>query len=427
VVVVGARCAGAPLATMLARRGLRVCLVDRAKFPSETLSTHVIQPCGVAVLDRLGVLDTVMSAGAVSLTGFTLVAGGARIDTELDAAAFGTPSLCVRRITLDGLLVDAAAGVGVEVRTGTAVTGLLRQRGRVCGVETTTGKLRAPLVVGADGRGSVVASRVGAPEYHRAPPGRLFAWAYFEGVSAPESRLRLGSVGELAYVGSPTDGDLFMAAVCPPFDDRTAFLAKREASFLAGIDGWPELAGILAGANRVGPIRVMAKWHGYFRHAAGPGWVLLGDAGHFKDPSTAQGIADAFRQGERLAAAIEAGLGGADLDSELRRWWRWRDEDADEMHWFTTDLGTPGPSLLADQVFGDIADDEVATEMLLRLLNHEVLPSQLFTPPRIGRALVRIVRDRPDRLPDLAREMVTGLGNRVRRSRQRRAARELHG
>src|ERR1700730_7150674 len=82
VVVVGARCAGSPLATMLARRGLRVCLLDRARFPSDTLSTHVIQPCGVAILDRLGVLQAVLRAGAVPLTAFTLVADDARRDAE---------------------------------------------------------------------------------------------------------------------------------------------------------------------------------------------------------------------------------------------------------------------------------------------------------------------------------------------------------
>ena len=68
VVVVGARCAGSPLATMLARRGLKVCVLDRARFPSETPSTHMIQPCGAGVLDELGVLDTLMSAGAARCT-----------------------------------------------------------------------------------------------------------------------------------------------------------------------------------------------------------------------------------------------------------------------------------------------------------------------------------------------------------------------
>jgi len=136
VAIVGARCAGSPLATLLAGRGLRVCVVDSARFPSETLSTHVIQPCGVAALRRLGVLDSLLAAGAVPLTRFTLVAQDARIDADLkdEAEAFGAPGLCVRRVTLDELLVGAAASAGAEVRTAEKVCSFLQDNGRVEGV-----------------------------------------------------------------------------------------------------------------------------------------------------------------------------------------------------------------------------------------------------------------------------------------------------
>jgi menaquinone-9 beta-reductase len=87
VVVVGARCAGSPLAVMLARRGLSVCVVERARFPSETPSTHMIQPCGVRILDELGVLDTLLSAGAVPLREFTIVSDDVRIDATVDGVA----------------------------------------------------------------------------------------------------------------------------------------------------------------------------------------------------------------------------------------------------------------------------------------------------------------------------------------------------
>jgi menaquinone-9 beta-reductase len=418
VVIVGARCAGSPLATLLARRGLRVCLLDRARFPSETPSTHVIQPCGVAILERLGVLDAIWAAGAVPLTRFTLVSEGARISAAIDA---GAPALCLRRVALDHLLVEAAAAAGAEVRTETRVGDLLWEGGRVAGVETAAGPLRARLVVGADGRGSTVARSVGAGEYHVAPPARIFAWAYLEGAAEADGHLRLGSVGELTYVAGPTDAGLYMAAVCPPRAAKDAFLADRERGFMAGIAAWPELAGLLEGATRAGPIRVMVNWHGYFREAAGPGWVLLGDAGNFKDPSPAQGIADALRQAERLSGAVEAGLGGAArLDEELRRWWRWRDEDGYEMHWFATDMGRAGPSPpLASQFTRDIAADDEATEQLLRVLNHDIPPSQLFTPRRLARAAVRAVRDDPGQIPAIAREAAMELKNEIRRSRER--------
>ena len=135
VVVVGARCAGSPLATMLARRGLRVCVVDRARFPSETPSTHMIQRCGVDVLAELGVLDTVTSAGAAPLHGATLASDDVRMHAIVDGAA-DRPVLCVRRLTLDVLLVEAAGAAGAEVRIGTRVNGLLRDGNRVTGVRT---------------------------------------------------------------------------------------------------------------------------------------------------------------------------------------------------------------------------------------------------------------------------------------------------
>jgi 2-polyprenyl-6-methoxyphenol hydroxylase-like FAD-dependent oxidoreductase len=415
---VGARCAGSPLAALLARRGLRVCLLDRATFPSETPSTHVIQPCGVAILQQLGVLDAIWAAGAVPLTRFTLVSNRARVSAAIDAEA---PALCLRRVALDHLLVEAAAAAGAEVRTQTPVSGLLWEGSRVAGVETAAGPLHARLVVGADGRGSTVARSVGAAEYYVAPAARMFAWAYFEGVAEADGHLRLGSVGDLNYVAGPTDAELYMAAVCPPQAVKEAFLADRERGFMAGIAAWPELAELLDGATRTGPIRVMVNWHGYFREAAGPGWVLLGDAGNFKDPSPAQGIADALRQAERLAGSIEAGLGGAaSLDEELRRWWRWRDEDGYEMHWFATDMGRAGSSPpLASQFIRDIAGDDETTEQLLQVLNHDIPPSRLFTPRRLGRAARRAVRADPGQIPAIAREAATELQSEIRRSRER--------
>jgi 2-polyprenyl-6-methoxyphenol hydroxylase-like FAD-dependent oxidoreductase len=421
VAIVGARCAGAPLAAMLARRGLRVCLLDKARFPSETLSTHVIQPCGVGVLDRLGALNAVREAGAVSLRRFTMETDHARIDAALDPETFGDPALCLRRVTLDHLLIEVAAAAGAEVRTATRATALMREGDRVVGIETGQGPLRARLVVGADGRGSTVAELAGAAEYHVAPPGRLFAWAYFEGVDEGEGRLRLGSLGELNFVASPTDAGLYLAAVCPPLSAKDAFLADRERSFMAGLGTWPEVAELVAGANRVGPIRVMANWHGYFREAAGPGWVLLGDAGNFKDPSPAQGMADALRQAERLAPAIEVGLDGrADLDQELRRWWHWRDEDAYEMHWFATDMGAAGSSSpLAAQFTREIADDDEATKTFMRVLNHDDRPSQLFTPRRLGRAVLGAVHDQPGQIPAMAKEAASELRSEISRYRRR--------
>jgi 2-polyprenyl-6-methoxyphenol hydroxylase-like FAD-dependent oxidoreductase len=158
-------------------------------------------------------------------------------------------------------------------------------------------------------------------------------------------------------------------------------------------------------AKAAGPLKV--NWYGYFRQAAGPGWVLVGDAGHFKDFSPGQGIADALRQAERLAAAIEEGLGQSNLDTAMQRWWRWRDTDAYEMYWFATAMGAPGMApVLIRGLLKDVANDPEATRML-RVLNHEVRPSQLMTPSRVARATARAMRDEPRQIASILGELIT--------------------
>src|SRR5438270_9402608 len=126
VVIVGARCAGASLATLLARQGLRVCVVDRAKFPSDTPSTHFVQPSGVAVLDQLGVLPQLLDvAPAITRIRLTFDDSVVELADADTLTQLGAPGLCVRRISRDPVLSEAAARAGADVRTATTVTGLL--------------------------------------------------------------------------------------------------------------------------------------------------------------------------------------------------------------------------------------------------------------------------------------------------------------
>ena len=422
VVVVGARCAGSPLATLLARRGFNVCVLDRAQFPSETPSTHLIQPCGVHMLDRLGVLNAVLGAGAVPLDQITFINDDVRFDLTNDGT-LEWPALIVRRVTLDALLVDAAREAGADIRTGCRVTRLLRDGDRVVGVETDAGLIHAQLVVGADGRHSTVASLVGAAEYHVTPPGRFTAWAYFDGVANREGRMWLGRVGELAYLAGPTDSDLFMAAITTGFANQAEFHPDRDANFTTAIRAWPELADVIGDGRRVGPIRMLTKWHGYFRQAAGPGWVLVGDAGHFKDPTPGQGISDAFRQAEQLAQAIEDGRDNTTIDASIQRWWRWRDDDAYAMYWFASDLGAPGaPTPLNTALSRHMRENPEVPLMFLRLLNRDISPSQFLTPSRLARVAARALRDRPDRALAAIKEIAGTVLRNARRGRQRRTA-----
>ena len=426
VVIVGARCAGAPLALLLARRGVRVCLLDRARFPSDTPSTHVIQPNGVAVLDRLGVLDAIVAAQPAVLDRFTMIYDDVRIEADLDLrrspeAPLEGAGLCIRRQVLDAILVDAAAAAGADVRTGTNVTGLLAKEGRVIGVRTAHDEITAALVVGADGRRSTVAHEVDAATYHVEPPGRLFAWGYFTGAASSEGRLRIGRRGPYAYAAAPTDAGVYLAAVSPPMAWKAQFLADREHGYRTGLAGWPELADLVHGATRVGPLRVVADWQSYLRAATGPGWVLAGDAGHFKDPSPAQGMADALRHAERLAEVIERGLGSGAIDAELMRWWKWRDDDTREMHWFAADIGAAGePTPVVTEFMRGLATSHDGALELLRVLNHELRPSELLTNRRIAGAALRALR-RPSRLGAIGSELRAFARTDARRRRARMA------
>lgn len=415
-VVVGARCAGSPLAAMLARRGLKVCVLDRARFPSETPSTHIIQPCGVGILDDLGIVPTLLSAGAVPLRRAAIASDDVRMEATVDGLA-DHPALCLRRLTLDVLLVENAAAAGAEVRTGTRVTGVLREKGRVTGVRTDKGDIHARLTVGADGRHSTVASAVGAQEYNVTRPGRMVAWGYFEGVDR-EGLARFGRMNDMGYLAAPTDDGLYMAAVAPDLCRADEFKADRDTFFSNALRQWPELADIMSGVERVGPLRVFTAWHGYFRQSAGPGWVLVGDAGHFKDFSPGQGIADALRQARQLADDIELGLGSDGLDGAMQRWWCWRDYDAYEMYWYAARMGAPGRATpWVNGVFREISSHADAIRAFVQVLNHDLPPSKLYTPALALRAAARAIRDQPSRAPGIVREFYSVARQSMRQTR----------
>jgi menaquinone-9 beta-reductase len=420
VVVVGARCAGAALAIQLARAGLSVCVVDRARFPSETLSTHVIQACGVLALERLGVRDSV--AATTSLLDRAVIAlSGEEARIEGIPRLLGAPALNVRRVTLDDLLLEAAAAAGACVRTGTSVVRLLTEDDRVIGIGTSKGDIAARLVVGADGAQSTIAQLIEAREYAVTSPSRLFAWGYLEGVDVTRagatSTLWFGKPAVHGYLASPTDGGLFMAVTTLDLDCKTSFITDREHTYRRAFAEWPDLADLVAQGSLVGPVRVVSRWRGYFRESAGLGWALVGDAGHFKDPTPGQGISDAFRQAERLAGAIVEGFSGSrDLDDALGTYWRWRDQDAWDMYWFAHDVGAPGPTPpLQAEVQRRIAVGPDLIERLALVLDHRIEPRALASRTVVASATVsRLMR------PATTRRAVVADARRILRNEVRR-------
>ena len=190
IIVVGARCAGAPTAMLLARKGYRVLLVDRSTFPSDIPHGHFIHKQGPRRLQAWGLLDRVVATGCPPSTSFTLDTGECRLagrDLVLDGVAAGYGP---RRATLDQILIDGAVAAGVELREGFSVEEYVSERDRIVGIRGRDRAGGAPvteraiLTVGADGRGSRLARTVQAPEYEVTPTLTCWHFSYWSGVAA---------------------------------------------------------------------------------------------------------------------------------------------------------------------------------------------------------------------------------------------------
>ena len=308
-IVVGARAAGAATAMLMARHGMRVLAVDRARYGSDTLSTHALMRPAIVQLHRWGLLDAVRASGTPAVRRVTFHYPGEEVVVPI-AGSDGIDALYApRRTVLDRLLVDAARASGAEIHFGVVVDDLQKEAsGRVCGIVArdehgVTVTPRAPIVVGADGIRSVVALSANAAVTREARAGGAVVYGYFRGVDA---------VGyEWAY------GDRLSAGIIPTNDGEVCVFAGGDTgrfraaggSFTDAFDGVlgaaaPALAARVRAGAPAARLRGFAGVRGYYRRPWGPGWALVGDAGMFRDPITTHGITDAFRDAELLTRAL---------------------------------------------------------------------------------------------------------------------------
>jgi 2-polyprenyl-6-methoxyphenol hydroxylase-like FAD-dependent oxidoreductase len=365
-IVVGARCAGSPTAMLLARKGHRVLLVDKATFPSDTVSTLFIHPPGVARLQAWGLLDRLRASGCPPVESYSFdfgaftIAGSPR---PVDGVAVGYGP---RRTVLDKLLVDAAAEDGADVEEAFTVDELVWEDGQVAGLEgrNRNGKrvtARARVVVGADGRHSTVAKAVRPEAYHETPPLQVGYYSYWSGLptAAFEIFIRPGR----GFAALPTHDELTLVVAGWPYAELKQNRRDVEGSYLRTLELAP------AFAERVHAARREARFAGtavesFFRKPYGPGWALVGDAGYDKDPVTAWGISDAFRDAELCAAALDEWLTGErPFESALADYQRLRDQESLPMFELTCGFATmepPPPDLqrLLAAVAGNSADSD---------------------------------------------------------------------
>jgi flavin-dependent dehydrogenase len=331
-IIVGARVAGALTALRLARRGHRVLVLDKARFPSDTLSTHNFGRETTVRLAELGLLTEIAGCGAPPLTRHRMAApdeGVGYTGTLREAAGFEA-GYCIRRIVLDDILVRAARAAGAEVREQTTVTGLIWDEDQVGGVVAQTDakqyKELAQVVVGADGRYSRVARWVRASAYRSDPALTPAYYAYFRGVAGPRDVQEVMHTRRRDYLLLPTNDHLTCVLVALPQEELNAYRAQHERNFMADINAVLELADRFTGAERVGPVRGATDLDSYMRVPIGPGWALVGDAGAHVHPVTARGISLAVRDAELLGEALADALEGRRDPSEaLSEYHRERD------------------------------------------------------------------------------------------------------
>jgi 2-polyprenyl-6-methoxyphenol hydroxylase-like FAD-dependent oxidoreductase len=378
---------------LLARKGYRALLVDKASFPSDTISTHVIWPHGADVLDRWGLLDALAATGCPPIAlNMVFDVGPFALKGGVQDTNKGRGGFCPRRTVLDKILVDAAVESGAELRENFTVESLVTEGGKVVGIKGHgrnggTVEERARVVVGADGRHSFVAKAVGAPEYEAAPALVTAYYSYFSGIDIRDVEQYILDESGCAFF--PTHGGLTCVVTGWKSSHFQEVRADIEGSVKKVHATRPVLLERLDGARRE------EQWYGtagvpnFFRKPYGDGWALVGDAGYDRDFLTAQGISDAFIDAENLVEAIDAGSCGREepLDAlaayELRR-----NERVTPMYHFTLEIASlepPPPEM--QQLFQALKGSQEATDQFFAALTGSLPIPQFMDPENIGRIM----------------------------------------
>jgi 2-polyprenyl-6-methoxyphenol hydroxylase-like FAD-dependent oxidoreductase len=412
VIVVGARVAGAATAMLIAKQGLRVLAVDRASFPSDTISSHQLQVPGVALLHRWGLMDRLTSAGTPPVRRVRFDAGdGVLLDGRFPAYAGVDALYSPRRTLLDTILVEAAREAGAEIREDFRVTELTGSDDRVTGIRgSARGRPEvtesASLVIGADGKRSLVAGAVGARRYRERPVRSFASYSYWEGV--PVSAGELYQRPRRAVAVFPTNGDLTMVYVAAPMAEFASARADLEGHYLRTLDLCGDLGERVRGGRRAERLRTTPDQPNTFRCSHGAGWALAGDAGVVMDSVSAQGMTNALRDASYLSAAVVAGLGGSrPLAAALHDHQGRRDRAVRGMYDFTLGLAAFRPASFGQRRFlAAVAADQRETDRFLGAFAGIVPPEDYFTLGTAVRVLgSRGIRRRhgygepPSRLP----------------------------
>ena len=390
VVVVGSRVAGAPTAMLLARLGLRVLLTDRARFPTDTLSSHQLHVPGVAALQRWGLLEQVRGDGTPAVRDLQLTVRDAVVRGRLPEVEGVDYLLSPRRTRLDQTLRQAAVEAGVELAEGFTVDDVVMDGDRVVGVQGRDGsrvarRIQAQLVVGADGRNSTVAEAVRAPTIASRPQQTVAGYTYWSGWSTCGAEIY--HLPGRAVAVFPTDDGLTVTFVAAPISELPA-MRRDPFDFvrytLTRCAGTRDSALSAQPAERT---RLAPQLPHRILRSAGAGWALVGDAGLVIDPVTAHGMTNALLAAEMLASAVARAMAhGRPLDSYLHLYEHERNQHLDGMFNFTADIARLAPDRLGAAVVRGIGRSEPAVEALLAMFSG-VGPADLLSVRGLSRTL----------------------------------------
>ena len=392
VIVVGTRCAGAPLAMLLARGGYKVLGVDRAQFPSDTLSTHFMWPRTTAALAKWELLDRLAASGCPDINQVVADYGAVAVKGRPSAVDGTSAMYSPRRIVLDKLLVDAAREAGAEIREATTFREPIWAEGRVIGarLQDADGHLveeRATVVVGADGMWSPVARAAGAATDVAHPSLTCGYYAYWEGVPADGVEFYVRRGRDILVF--PTHDGATCIWAGRSHEDWDAYRKNVEGAYREIIDLAPALARRLARARQVSPFKGTSKLLNFYRQSFGPGWALVGDAAYHRDPLPGMGIGDAFLGAQLLADALARGFAGdaIGLDGALAAYQSaFREKTMPIFEYTLKAAGLKDPASTFP-LYARIAQSAEETTRFMDVLAGNVPFKQFFNPANIARLL----------------------------------------
>jgi flavin-dependent dehydrogenase len=388
-IIIGARCAGSPTAMLLARKGYRVLLLDKATFPSDTLSSHFIRLPGLTHLKHWGILDAVIASNCPPISTFTFDAGPFSLTGMASPVEDVAVNYAPRRLVLDKILVDAAVTAGVEFREGFSVQQILMDGDRVIGIEGRgpsgrNVKEQAHLVIGADGMRSLLARTVQAPTSYTKPSLSCSYYTYWSGV--PIEGVEIYSRPSRLIITFPTNDGLTCTYVSWPRAEFHTFRTDIEANFLRTLDLIPSLAERVRQSKREARFAGTGDAPNFFRKPFGPGWALVGDAGCHEDPYLAQGITNAFHDAALVAEAIDAGFSGRQsLETSLSNYERQRNATRLPLYELNTQLASlePPPSEI-QHLLAALQGNQIETNRFFGVLDGSVAVADFFAPDKVA-------------------------------------------